>query len=284
MNKTIFWKVFSVTTIVLIAFVISIIINCIDFGTDISSNLEILDKHHRGEPKNILVMGTDLGGLRSDVMMIYSISPKGKTVNSVSIPRDTRIKSGNSYMKLNSALAVGGDEFAIKKIKEVTGIPIHEYVKLNFQAVVDIVDALGGVKFDVPQNMKYNDPYQDLYIDIDKGLQTLDGEKALQLLRFRSYPMGDLARIEVQQQFIKEMFDQKAKLRYLPKASSLYKAVQKNVSTSLTKSETVSLARKILSYEIVTLELPSHLSPSGTYILINDDIDEFVNTYFKKTK
>jgi LCP family protein required for cell wall assembly len=282
MNGKIFIKVFSATTVILLVFMLVIIVSNVNIGTKSGDDLECLDTFEKGSPKNILVMGTDLSGLRSDVMMIFSISGDKKTINSVSIPRDSRMSLNNGYLKLNSALQIGGDEFAIKKIKEVTGIPIHEYVKVNFNAVIEIIDALGGVKFDVPQDMNYEDPYQDLYIHLTKGEQVLNGEQSLQLLRFRSYPMGDLARIEVQQSFMNELFKQKAKLRYVSKVSKIYNSVNENVTTSLSKSEIVSLAKTVRKGEMNTLEFPTYISPSGTYVLVDKpEAEEFVNNYFK---
>lgn len=286
MNIRKFFKTFITFTLVLIA-IISVFVFGKFYYQDFGSGEEIsaLDKYERGSRKNILVMGTDKGGLRSDVMMIFSFSEKEKNINSVSIPRDTRMSYGNGYQKINVALALGGDELAIEKIKEITGIPIHEYVKVNFQAVSDVVDAVGGVEFDVPQDMYYKDPYQDLLIDLDKGLQVLDGDKALQLLRFRQYPMGDLQRIEVQQQFIKEAFKQKAKVKYIAKAGKIYSAVEENIATSLSLSDVTKLAKTVKAKGVDSInsyELPTYMSPSGIYVRVDESkIENFVEEYFK---
>lgn len=285
MNIKKFFKTFITFTVLL-----SLVIVVAAFGKFYYSNIgsadkiEALDKYEKGARKNILVLGTDESGLRSDVIMIFSFSEKENTINSVSVPRDTRVKLYGNYQKVNVALTLGGEELAIETVKEITGIPIHEFAKVNFQAVSDIVDAVDGVEFDVPQDMYYKDPYQDLVIDLEKGTQVLDGKQALQLLRFRQYPMGDLQRIQVQQDFIKAAFEQKAKVKYVLKAGKIYSAIQENISTSLSVSEVTKLARAVKGNgvdSINSFELPTYMSPSGIYVLIdNDEMQELAAEHF----
>lgn len=286
MNLKKFFKTFIIATLVIVAVIVVGFLGKMffsDIGTGKKS--EVLDEYKRGDRKNILVMGTDKSELRSDVMMIFSFSSKEKSINSVSIPRDTRVELYGRYQKINSGLAIGEEDLAIEAVRDVTGIPIHEFVKVNFQAVSDIVDAVGGVEFDVPQDMNYKDPYQDLVIDLDEGKQLLDGDKALQLLRFRRYPMGDLQRVKVQQDFIREAFKQKLKLKYVFKAGKIFEAVEDNVTSSLSVADVTKLARQVLSSGvdgINTLELPTYMSQSGIYVIVDQNkIDEFVEENFK---
>ena len=147
------------------------------------------------------------------------------------------------------------------------------------------MDAVDGVVFDVPQDMNYKDPYQDLVIDLDKGEQLLDGDKALQLLRFRRYPMGDLQRVSVQQDFIRAAFKQKLNLKYAFKASKIFEAVEENVTSSLTGAEVARLAMQVLGCGpdgITTLELPTYLSQNGVYVIVDQNkIEDFVEENFK---
>lgn len=286
MNLKKFFKTFITATLILVgvlAVIFGVKLALADIGSGKKS--EALDEYQKGGRKNILVMGTDKSGLRSDVMMIFSFSNKDKTINSVSIPRDTRVELYGRYQKINSALSIGEEDLAIQAVKDVTGIPIHEFVKVNFQAVSDVVDALDGIEFDVPQNMRYNDPYQDLVIDLEKGQQVLDGDKALQLLRFRQYPMGDLQRVQVQQDFIRAAFEQKLKLKYVLKAGKIFEAIEDNITSSLKVAEVTKLARQVMSSGvdgINSLELPSYISPTGIYVLVDQsEIETFVEQYFK---
>ena len=184
-------------------------------------------------------MGTDESGLRSDVIMIASFSPDGGAINVTSVPRDTRVTIGGRNQKINAALSIGGEEMAVQTIKEATGIPIHDFMKVNFNAVKQIVDKVGGVEFDVPQDMDYEDPAQDLYIHLKAGVQTLNGDQAVQLLRFRKYPMADIQRTKVQRDFMHAAFEQKAKPRYIFKIPAILNAIVKNIVASITSKESL---------------------------------------------
>lgn len=218
------------------------------------------------EKCNILIMGTDKEGMRTDVMMLAQIdSQTGKAVV-MSIPRDTRIKSGSRWMKINEAHALGfengkkGSESSILAVKELTGIPVNHYVKVNFDAFIDCIDALGGVDFDVPQRMKYKDPYQGLDIDLQPGMQHLDGDKAEQLVRFRRYKNGDLGRIEVQQNFLHALAEQKLKLQYIGKIDDIYKIIAENMETSMVPGDLVQCGMQLLSVgtdRIETVTMPN---------------------------
>ncbi len=276
-------KVLGLTTFCLLS-IIMIVFFVVSSGSD-KELAGLMDKKSAHERYNLLVMGTDKDESRSDVMMICSIDKKDNTVNVMSVPRDTRVLIGNNYQKLNAAIGIGGDELAINKIRELTGIEIHDYVKVNFKAVEDIIDAFGGVRYNVPQDMDYEDPYQNLYIHIKAGEQKLNGEQALQLLRFRQYPMGDLQRIQVQQDFLRELVRQKANLIYIFKAKSIYKAATDNMTTTLTAGDVSSVAFGLLgmkSKDVQSFECPYYFSQSGIYVIIDKEkLQPIVEENFK---
>lgn len=271
MNKRIFWKFFGGFTLILILLIAAAAIFLVPFnGFNEVVRLEALDEYAGGR-KNVLIMGTDESGLRSDVLMIASFSDEDGKVNLTSIPRDTRVKIGSGNQKINAALAIGGEELAVQKVKDVTGIPIHDFVKVNFNAVKDIVDKLGGITFDVPQDMDYEDPYQDLFIHLKAGEQKLNGDQAVQLLRFRSYPMADIQRNQVQRDFLHAAFEQKAKLRYVFKIPSILNAIEKNMTTSITSTEAlkyVSMVHDKSAEGFNTIEVPYSLR--SPYVIINE--------------
>ena len=200
---------------------------------------------------NILILGTDGGGLRSDVMILASLDPKTKSLNMLSIPRDTRVRLNNYYEKINAALGLGREDLSIKTVKQLTGLPIHYYATVNFDGFKNVIDILGGIDFDVPQNMNYEDPYQDLYIHLKKGMQHLDGDKAEQFVRFRQYPEGDIARIRAQQAFLKALLEQKLKPSYLTKASDIYNEMKKNIKTNFT---VLDLLKNLSSLQTLKME------------------------------
>ncbi|MBD8947349.1 MAG: LytR family transcriptional regulator [Clostridiales bacterium] len=185
---------------------------------------------------NVLVVGVDKDGTRSDVNMLFSLDPKEKTVNLMSIPRDTRVEfKKGSHGKINACIGKqNGEELLIETVKDLTGMPIHNFCKVNFKGLRNIIDILGGVEFDVPMDMDYDDPAQDLHIHLKKGKQTLNGADAEGLLRFRKgYATGDLGRIDMQQAFLKELINQKLSPKYIFKAVPVVKEISKNVETDM---------------------------------------------------
>ena len=270
MNTKKFWKFFKIFTIGILALYLLLFIVIIPFnGLYEKKDLEVLDAYEGGR-KNVLILGTDASESRSDVLLIVSF-PEGKgTINITSIPRDTRMQTSNGGMKINSALSIGGEELTITKIKEITSIPIHDYITVNFNAVKDVVNILGGVKFDVPQDMDYEDPYQDLYIHLKAGEQRLNGDEAVQLLRFRGYPMADIQRTQVQRDFMKAAIDQKLNVKYIFTAPVAIGAVAKNMTTSIGSTEILAYALKAASNsEFNTVELPYSLR--SPYVIITPD-------------
>ncbi len=209
--------------------------------------------------KTMLIMGMDNEGLRSDVMIVAFINGDTGDVNLLSVPRDTRVKIGNRRYKINSAYAVGGQEQTIESVENLLDIKIDNYVKFSFETFRNVIDAIGGVDYDVPQDMKYSDPVQGLKINLKAGLQHLDGDKAEQLVRFRHYPMGDEDRIKVQQSFIKELVRQKLNPAFLLKIPALIGTIEKNIETDLPKSEWLpiaSVALKMHESSLVTHQMP----------------------------
>ena len=182
---------------------------------------------------NIALLGTDGDGFRTDVNIVASLNLTTKEVHLISVPRDTRVVMTDDMIaylekndrtipqangvygqcKLTEVHAYAGEgnrsTFTVAMLEEILGIDIDYYVKVDLDAFKDIVDAVGGVEFDVQERLYYSDPAQGLYIDLYPGPQLLDGEKAEMLVRFREgYAQKDLKRIEVQQEFLKAFISQ----------------------------------------------------------------------------
>ena len=180
------------------------------------------------ERTNILILGTDYvraGIGRADMMMIMTISGETGKIDLISIPRDTRVTmpqdrldilrengrntaSSSGIMRINEVTHHAGPQFGPSflalQVEELTGVSIDYYLHINLDAFRFIVDEIGGVEFDVPIRMFYQDPYQDLLIDLQPGLQRLDGTMAEGLVRFRSgHADGDLGRMRTQQEFMR---------------------------------------------------------------------------------
>ena len=266
------------------------------YSSDIITNLSegtLLDVEIAREKCNILILGTDKSGALTDVMMLAQIDPVSEKVTVMSIPRDTRVKYRGRWMKINQVHSIGfkksesdGIEAAILAVKDLTGVPIHHFVKVNFNAFRECIDELGGVDFDVPQRMKYSDPYQDLYIDLQAGMQHLDGDKSEQLVRFRRYKNGDIDRIKVQQDFLHSLADQQLKLKNVGKIDNLYRIVAKDMETSMNIDDAVQGMKQVVSIgtgniETITLpNTPQYIGGASYVIPLDDEIAEVCSEKF----
>ncbi|MBU5677721.1 LCP family protein [Alkaliphilus sp. MSJ-5] len=245
---------------------------------------------------NILVFGVDSSKKqksdisRSDSIMLVTIDPNKEKPTIISIPRDTRVQipGRKNSDKINHAHAYGGPDLLVKTVEQFLNISINYYVRINYNAVIEVVDALGGVEIDVPINMKYSDPYDNppLKIDIKKGLQVLDGQQAVHFMRFRKgYVNQDLGRIEAQQQFVKALVDKVISPTTILKIPQLVDIAYKNVETNIPKSKMLSLGAMASSINVdnlnkVTLHgVPKTINGTSYYVVNDEDIIELKNTY-----
>lgn len=159
---------------------------------------------------NILLLGVDERNGdrgRSDTIMLLNYNALYNRLYLMSIPRDTRVRLAKyGYQKINAAYAFGGPSLAKQAAGELTGLYIDYYLKVNFDGFSKVVDALGGVTIDIKTHMSYDDPYQDLHIKFDPGRQHLNGDQALEFVRWRGDARSDLARVERQREFLDAAF------------------------------------------------------------------------------
>ena len=251
---------------------------------------------------NLLILGesdanqgsSDTPYYLTDTIMVMSYNPQTQQASILSIPRDTYVGSKNkntassTYLqsyKVNSVYRnrTNLDE-AIKCISNLIGIELNYYVLIDTDAIVDVVDAIGGVWFNVPIDMDYEDLNQDLIIHLEAGEQLIDGNKAEQLLRFRhnqdgtSYPTeygdNDLGRMRTQREFIQETAKQLLRIENAGKIVSLLDIVFKNVKTNLSIQEMkyyIPYAFKFDTSNIITDVLPGEPEKcNGTWIYTAD--------------
>ena len=230
-----------------------------------------------GKTVNFLLLGTDESRRRTDTMMIFSLNTEENTLTLTSMPRDTKIQIKNRPQKLNASIPYGSLSLLIQNIKAMTGIPIHHYALVDFEGFRNIIDILGGVEFDVPMRMKYDDPAQDLHIDLQKGVQILDGDKAEQLVRFRhGYAMGDHKRIEVQREFMIALMQQKLKPEYLTKAVGIFKEISEFTETNITVADIMgylSTIKNLKTEDIRNVKFPGEAKYIGNISYFVADID-----------
>ncbi|MGM9662057.1 MAG: LCP family protein [Oscillospiraceae bacterium] len=192
-----------------------------------------------------LLLGRDTGGGGNcDTMMLISYDMTNQNMTVMSIPRDTMVNVPWDVKKINSVYNhFGGGDKGIEKVKQevsqLVGFQPDYTMVVEWEAVGELVDAIGGVWFDVPRDMKYKDPYQDLVIDVDAGYQLLDGEAAMGVIRWRhdnsgnGYPEGDIGRIKTQQAFLKAVISQVLQVKNAVKLFEFAEIFQRNVQTEL---------------------------------------------------
>ena len=201
---------------------------------------------------NVLLIGVDvslgnrrqvLPTSRSDTLMLVSFDPARNRVSALSIPRDTRVlipRFGEN--KVNAAYAYGGPGLTVRTVANFLGVPVHYYVKLGPQSFSKIIDAIGGVEIDVEKDMKYTDTWAGLHINLKKGRQLLDGERAMHYARFRHDAAGDIGRVERQQKVLLALFYKLKSASSVLNAPQLLRAFSENTQTNLTFNELITLS------------------------------------------
>lgn len=220
------------------------------------------------EDKNILVIGSDKHKINADVIMLVHLDAQAKTVDIISVLRDTGVTMNNRTYKINASLQLGGEDFVVDKVEELLDVKIDNYVFLNYEGFRNVIDAIDGVDFYVPQNMYYNDPEQDLYINLREGQQHLDGDKAEQLVRFRQYPMGDVQRTQVQRDFITALYQQKLNSDLL-KNKALVPALMDFVETDVSLDDAIDYSEFIEGFDddhIYTHVMPHIIQDGSPYV------------------
>ena len=207
------------------------------------------------DPIFVLILGVseDISVALTDTIMLAGYNPQTQNAFVVSIPRDTYVgknqKYANGYDKINAKYQ-SGYESTIAAVEELTGVTIDYYVLIKNNALIDVVESIGGVEFDVPIDMNYDDITQNLHIHLKSGMQTLTGVQAEQLVRFRhnndgsSYPSSygdnDYGRMRTQREFIKILAKQLISLDNVPKVKEIATAVFDNLETDVTLSKALA--------------------------------------------
>jgi polyisoprenyl-teichoic acid--peptidoglycan teichoic acid transferase len=195
------------------------------------------------EPISILLMGVDerKGDRgRSDTLILITVNPNTKSMQMVSIPRDTRTEIVGKGIedKINHAYAFGGMEMTIATVENFLDIPIDYYFKVNMEGFKDIVDAVGGVTVQNDRTFTYEG------VTFPKGEITLDGEKALKYSRMRKQdPRGDFGRQDRQRQIIQAVIEKGASIQSLAKYDDVLFAIGENVKTNMTFDEMMDIQK-----------------------------------------
>lgn len=280
------------------------------------SGVQAPEWERRPQCYNFLLVASDQGNGNTDTIIVAQYDVPAQTVHIVSVPRDTlvdRTVRGHSYYKINAAYYNGsrdgeGHEGGIQELEsavsELLGIPIDRYVKVDIKGFVKLVDAVGGIDFDVPVNMNYDDPTQDLHIHYTKGMHYgLTGQQVLEICRCRSnsdgdpsvnngvypaYSDSDIGRTRTQQQVLVAIAKKMLSWNSITKVTEYIDIFSENVKTDLTVQEMVWFAERVVldGFDIstgittATLEGNGAVSYKGAsvYQLYPDKVLETVNT------
>lgn len=232
----------------------------------------------------------DLNGL-SDTMLLLGFNPEEDDLAMLSLPRDTRVwVEGIGYTKLNEANREGGPALAATTTSELLGgTGVDRYVRINVQGVEKLIDALGGVDVYVPYDMTYQDDSQHLYINLKEGQQQLNGDQALQFLRYRYDGYGDIGRIQRQQILIRALQEQALSPGTLARLPKILSVIRDNIDTNLSLEEILALvgfAARMDRANVQQLLLPGDFSTTGydlSYWLPNERaIDQMMAQHFDR--
>lgn len=248
------------------------------------------------EYTNVLLVGVDEDGYRTDTMMVATYNNETGKVSIMQLPRDTYVHNNGRYdKKLNSAYYTGLDQLK-REVQIAYGIETHRFAAVNLDAFRQLIDAIGGVYMDVPINMIYDDPYQDFHIYLLKGPQTLNGDKAEQFVRFRQnndgsgYPRGDLQRMQAQKDFIMATVKQMISMESIANLDELINIAEENIETNLSFDEIYNYAMAVLTSEnfnVEFIETPGQAAdlPGGSYFVVDyDGAREVAQKHFYATE
>ena len=196
----------------------------------------------------VLILGVDRrdgDAGRSDTMMVAALDKDKKSAALLSVPRDTRVDiEGNGYEKINHAYAYGGHKLSQRSVEKLLGNPIDHYIIIDTKAFARIIDALDGVDINVEKRMHYEDPWDDnggLVIDLYPGQQHMNGDKAIQYVRYRDGE-GDIGRIGRQQKFMKAVLAKIVSPSVLPRLPKLVEEIRAAVQTDMSLGDLLAFA------------------------------------------
>ena len=250
---------------------------------------------------NILFMGTDtvfdkvhhvalkeLG--HTDAMILVNVNTSNFKVNMLSIPRDTLVEiPGFGWQKINSAYYLGGQDLAMETVRKFLGVPVDHFIVLNTRGLIKLVDMMGGIRVYVDKDMYYVDNWGGLKIDLKQGWQTLNGEQAHGFIRFRHDQMGDVSRVQRQQEFMETVMRKLRTPSLLARSPWVMAIAFENIKTDLSLKDilyTLNFARFLRKEDINMSIVPGDFSVGDMNASIwspdMDKLKDIINKYYSK--
>lgn len=252
-----------------------------------------------------LIMGRDNVGLNTDIIILLSFDINNGAINILQIPRDTYMEVDSSPFKINAAFAIMHNRAYNNEESDVDDAAMHGFISLleqnlcikidnyalcNISGFRNIIDIIGGVDMDIPYDMYYSDPDQDLYINLKKGMQTLDGGKAEQFIRFRSgYIEGDIGRMDAQKLFMSALIKQLKSGINVSTLTGIAGEAVDNVKTSMSLADIVYFVKEFYLIDNADMNFITFPGESTRaeitagvwyYVMHRADILALMNMYF----
>ncbi len=285
--------------------------NSVPDGSDNPSFIEQIVKPKLKERTVFAIMGTDQDGDRTDTIMVCCYNQTLDELTIISVPRDTIIEvddeqfrmlreeypePGRNTMKINAITHYGQEKYGIPMLKSeleemIGGVSIDYYCLVSFDAFDYLIDAIGGVQYNVPMNMDYDDPAQNLSIHLKAGMQTLNGKDAEGLVRYRKgYDNQDIDRVATQQDFCKELLKQLVnKDTFFKNASAYLTTFFKYVDTDVKLTDAIKYMSVIKDFNtdnIVTYTMPGDIGGkdgiTGGWVLNDQEVEALCYDVFQK--
>lgn len=250
--------------------------------------------------QNILLLGVDSNGAdsdlwvgtRTDTIILLNIDPRTKTVNAISIPRDSKVylPKGMGIQKINAAHAIGGVEMTVKTVEETLGVKVDKYIMFHDEGVREIVKALGGVDIYIEKNMHYNDYAGKLHINFTKGKHHLTEKDAVEYLRFRHDAMGDIGRTQRQQWFLRGLLADLQKPETIARIPQIISVANKYVKTDMSAYEMTQYASLAKHFDMDSIEIamlpggPNKHGYTSYWILDPEKTQEVVDRLIYRSK
>jgi len=263
--------------------------------TDVVSNVEAPSLYQYYNRTNFLILGSDYsdGIERTDAIIVVSVDEKNANAALISIPRDTRVVVKGKSERVNAVYPNHGVNTTVQTVQDLLNIPIHYYVKMDYQGFEKIIDTLGGVILDVEKPMVYDDYAQNLHIRLMPGRQRLDGKQSLQYVRYRGDGFGDIAisgsgyvgRVVRQQKFIEALVNELSRPANLGRLPALATQLRDAIRTNMSPTEIIrwaTLAQSTRGFQIKTFVAPGTatiINDASYWVIDEDHLASIVNEY-----
>ncbi len=250
---------------------------------------------------NVLVMGLDTAYNKTnhvplsesghtDTMILVNVNTNSFKVNMLSIPRDTLVEiPGYGWQKINSAYFLGGPELARETVEKFLGVPVNYYVTMNPKGLINLIDLMGGINIYVDKDMYYVDNWGGLKIDLKQGWQKLNGEQATGFIRFRQEALGDVGRVQRQQEFLQTVLRKMATPAMIVKAPWVLSIAAENIKSDLSLKDilyALNFARGLRKDDINMSIVPGNFAVgqwgASVWAPDQDALKDIVNKYFSR--